>query len=67
MQTTAKQRAVMLLKKKKMYAFLPCRYEQQLSSLLNNQMTLDQISFTKDNIANTMEMVLRIYKIRLQQ
>ncbi|KAM3147059.1 hypothetical protein pb186bvf_000775 [Paramecium bursaria] len=47
--TTAKQRACMLLKKKKMY-------EQQLGQLLNNQFTLDQIAFTKENITNTMEM-----------
>lgn len=32
-------------------------YEQQLGNLINNQLTLDQMAFTKENIQNTIEMV----------
>ncbi|CAD8112664.1 unnamed protein product [Paramecium sonneborni] len=55
-QTTAKSRAVMLLKRKKML-------EQQLGQMLNNQMTLDQVAFTKENIQNTLEMAQAMQQV----
>ncbi|CAD8166512.1 unnamed protein product [Paramecium pentaurelia] len=55
-QTTAKSRAVMLLKRKKML-------EQQLGQMLNNQMTLDQVAFTKENIQNTIEMAQAMQQV----
>ncbi|CAK57476.1 unnamed protein product (macronuclear) [Paramecium tetraurelia] len=58
-QTTAKSRAVMLLKRKKML-------EQQLGQILNNQMTLDQVAFTKrehlKQNSNAMQQVVAVQK-----
>lgn len=44
-----KQRCIQVLKQKK-------QYEQQLKQYMAHQNTLDTLSFTKDNIKNTMEM-----------
>lgn len=48
-----KQRCVMVLKKRK-------QYEGQLKNYMSQQFTLDQVSFTSDNIQNTLEMVIQI-------
>ena len=45
-----KQRLLLLMKKKKMYT-------NQLNNLMNQQFTIDQRAFTKENIQNTIEMV----------
>ena len=45
-----KQRCVMAMKKKKMY-------QDQLDTYMNQQFSLDQIAFTKENIQNTNETV----------
>ena len=49
-QRMNKQRLLLLMKKKKMYT-------NQLNNLMNQQFTIDQLAFTKENIQNTIEMV----------
>lgn len=48
-----KQRCVQVLKKRK-------QYDNQLKGYMNQQFTLDQVSFTSENIQNTIEMVAMI-------
>eukprot|EP01017_Pseudomicrothorax_dubius_P017151 TRINITY_DN19467_c0_g1_i1.p1 TRINITY_DN19467_c0_g1~~TRINITY_DN19467_c0_g1_i1.p1 ORF type:complete len:214 (+),score=84.74 TRINITY_DN19467_c0_g1_i1:132-773(+) len=48
-QNYLKQRLVMVIKRKKML-------QQQMDNYMGQQMTLDQIAFTKDNIQNTLDM-----------
>jgi len=43
-----KQRVLNLMKKRKMY-------QQQVDNLLNQQFSLDQVAFTKENIQNTID------------
>ena len=55
-----KQRCIQLLKKKKMY-------EQQLKQYMSHQNTLEQTTFTKDNIKNTLVMGAVIKRTAEQQ
>ena len=48
-----KQRCVQVLKKRK-------QYDKQLKGYMNQQFTLDQVSFTSENIQNTIEIVAMI-------